>query len=151
MIMNSIVKNSILDVSLLKNKISRRFLKFGSVGALGTVTNMLIYSSLIFLNINYNIASTSAFVVAVTQNFALNKRWTFSDHDVSIRHRFIKYFVLNFSSFLLNLVILNLVIYFLGTEKTIQIAAQVLGIMGAMVTNFIGSHIVVFKTSGEKK
>lgn len=135
----------------MKNKISRRFLKFGSVGALGTVTNLLIYSTLIFLNINYNIASASAFVVAVTQNFILNKRWTFSDHDVSIKHRFVKYFALNFLSFLLNLAILNLVIYLFGTDKTIQIVAQVLGIMGAMLSNFAGSHIVVFKTSGERK
>ncbi|MEA3456665.1 MAG: GtrA family protein [Campylobacterota bacterium] len=130
----------------MKNKIAHRFLKFGSVGALGTVTNLLIYSSLIFLNINYNIASASAFVVAVAQNFVLNKRWTFDDHDVTIKHRFVKYFALNFVSFLLNLAILNFVIYLFGTEKVIQIVAQVLGIAGAMVTNFIGSHLLVFKT-----
>jgi putative flippase GtrA len=133
-------------VPLLKNKITHRFLKFGSVGALGTVTNLVIYSILIFLNINYNIASASAFVVAVTQNFVLNKRWTFDDHDASIKHRFVKYFALNFVSFLLNLVILNLVIHFFGTDKMTQIIAQVLGIAGAMVTNFIGSHLLVFKT-----
>jgi len=126
-------------------------LKFGSVGALGTVTNLTIYSSLIFMNINYNIASISAFMVAVTQNFVLNKRWTFSDHDRGIKNRFIKYLILNFLSFLLNLTILNLVIHYFGTDKLVQIAAQILGIAGAMVTNFMGSHIVVFGTVGEKK
>ncbi len=130
----------------IEEKISRRFLKFGSVGALGTVTNLIIYSTLIFLNVNYNLASVSAFVVAVTQNFVLNKRWTFSDHDAGIKHRFVKYVALNFLSFLLNLAILNLVIYFFGADKTTQIIAQVLGIAGAMVTNFIGSHLLVFKT-----
>ena len=134
----------------MKNKIAHRFLKFGSVGALGTVTNLAIYSILIFLNINYNIASASAFVVAVAQNFVLNKRWTFSDHDVTIKHRFVKYFVLNFLSFLLNLVILNLVIYLFGDDKMTQIIGQVLGIAGAMVTNFIGSHLLVFKTGKER-
>ncbi len=134
----------------MKNKITHRFLKFGSVGALGTVTNLAIYSILIFLNINYNIASASAFVVAVTQNFVLNKQWTFNDHDASIKHRFVKYFALNFLSFLLNLAILNLVIHFFGTDKVIQIVAQVLGIAGAMVTNFIGSHLLVFKTGKER-
>ena len=134
----------------MKNKITHRFLKFGSVGALGTVTNLAIYSILIFLNINYNIASASAFVVAVTQNFVLNKRWTFDDHDASIKHRFVKYFALNFVSFLLNLAILNLVIHFFGTDKMTQIVAQVLGIAGAMVTNFIGSHLLVFKTGKER-
>ena len=126
-------------------------LKFGSVGALGAVTNLLIYSTLIFLDVNYNLAAVAAFLVAVTQNFLLNKRWTFSDHDVSVRHRFVKYLILNFMSFVLNLLILNLVIHFFGTEKMVQIAAQVLGILGAMATNFTGSHIVVFKTWGERE
>ena len=134
----------------MKNKITHRFLKFGSVGALGTVTNLAIYSILIFLNINYNIASASAFVVAVAQNFVLNKRWTFNDHDAGIKHRFVKYFALNFVSFLLNLAILNLVIHYFGTDKMTQIVAQVLGIAGAMVTNFIGSHLLVFKTGKER-
>jgi len=126
-------------------------LKFGSVGALGAVTNLLIYSTLIFLDVNYNVAAVAAFLVAVTQNFLLNKRWTFSDHDVNVRHRFVKYLILNFISFLLNLLILNLVIHSFGTEKTVQIAAQVLGILGAMATNFTGSHMVVFKTWGERE
>ena len=125
-------------------------LKFGSVGALGAVTNLAIYSSLIFLDINYNLAAVAAFLVAVTQNFLLNKRWTFKDHDVNVRHRFIKYLFLNFMSFLLNLAILNLVIHFFGTAKIMQIAAQILGIAGAMLTNFAGSHMVVFKTWGER-
>ena len=103
------------------------------------------------MNIDYNIASISAFMVAVSQNFILNKRWTFNDHDKAIKNRFIKYLILNFLSFLLNLAILNLVIYYFGTEKYIQIVAQLLGIAGAMVTNFTGSHIVVFGTVGEKK
>ncbi len=103
------------------------------------------------MEINYNIASMSAFMVAVTQNFILNKRWTFSDYDKGIKNRFIKYLVLNFLSFLLNLAILNIVIHYLGTDKFIQIFAQILGIAGAMVTNFTGSHIVVFGTIGEKK
>ncbi len=89
--------------------------------------------------------------MAVTQNFLLNKRWTFRDHDVNVRHRFVKYLILNFMSFLLNLAILNLVIHYFGTEKTVQIAAQALGILGAMSTNFVGSHIVVFRTWGEGK
>lgn len=131
--------------------ITSRLLKFGSVGALGVVTNLAVYSTLIFLNFNYNFASVSAFMVAVTQNFVLNKRWTFGDHDTQITNKFIKYLILNSLSFVLNLVILNLIIYYFGTEKVVQILAQIAGIAGGMVTNFMGSHIVVFGTKGEKK
>ncbi len=126
--------------------ITQRLLKFGSVGALGTVTNLVIYTTLVFLDINYNIAAACAFVVAVTQNFLLNKQWTFKDHDRTTTNRFGKYFVLNFMSFLLNLAVLNCIIYFFGTSKSVQIIAQIIGILSAMGTNFIGSHILVFKT-----
>ena len=102
------------------------------------------------MDFNYNVASSSAFVVAVTQNFLLNKRWTFSDHDKNMKNMFIKYFALNFFSFLLNLAILNLVIYFFGTDKAMQIIAQLLGIGGAMASNFAGSHRVVFRTHRKK-
>ena len=134
----------------VEQKITHRVLKFGSVGALGTVTNLAIYSSLVFLDVNYNLASACAFMVAVTQNFLLNKRWTFKDHDEHVKYRFAKYFALNFLSFLLNLAILNLVIHFFGTDKMVQIAAQILGIAGAMMTNFAGSHILIFKTGKER-
>ncbi len=116
------------------------------MGALGTITNLAIYTTLVFLDINYNIAAVCAFIVAVTQNFLLNKRWTFKDHDQTTTHRYWKYFILNFMSFLLNLAVLNLIIYFFGTSKSVQIIAQIIGILSAMGTNFIGSHILVFKT-----
>ena len=76
---------------ILNSSIVNRLLKFGSVGILGVVTNLTIYTTLIFLDLNYNLASSLAFVVAVSQNFMLNKRWTFKDHDREIKNMFIKY------------------------------------------------------------
>ena len=130
---------------------TRRLIKFGSVGALGAVTNLSIYSILVFLDLNYNIAAAVAFVVAVTQNFILNKSWTFKDHDERIRKKFVKYFFLNFVSFLINLAILNLIIHYFGTEKIVQIIAQIIGIAGAMILNFTGSHLYVFGTLKDRK
>lgn len=130
---------------------TRRLIKFGSVGALGAVTNLSIYSILVFLDLNYNIAAVAAFVVAVMQNFLLNKSWTFKDHDKRITKKFVKYFLLNFVSFLVNLAILNLIIHYFGTEKIVQIIAQIIGIAGAMILNFTGSHLFVFGTLKDRK
>jgi len=131
--------------------IINKFAKFGSVGALGTVTNIAIFSSLTFLNVNYNLSSIAAFLVAVTQNYKLNKKWTFKDHNTKTRKKFPKYLVLNFFSFFVNLAVLNIVIFYFGEDKLIQIAGQIVGIGIAMIFNFLGSYLVIFAKNEEKE
>ncbi len=123
--------------------------KFSSVGALGSVTNIAIFSTLTFLNVNYNLSSIAAFLVAVTQNYQLNKKWTFKDHNTKTRKKFPKYLALNFLSFLVNLAVLNLVVFYFGEEKLIQIAGQITGIGVAMGFNFLGSYLIIFAKNEE--
>jgi len=79
---------------------------------------------LTFLNVNYNISAVIAFLVAVTQNYQLNKKWTFRDHNTKTRKKFPKYIALNFFSFLVNIAVLNLVVLNFGDEKLVQIAGS---------------------------
>jgi dolichol-phosphate mannosyltransferase len=124
-----------------------KFFKFGSVGLLGSITNLSIFSILVFWEINYNVASCVAFLVAVSQNYLLNKSWTFKDHYSQTDKQFIKYFILNFSSFLINLAVLNVIVFSFGEAKIIKIIAQALGIVVAMGFNFLGSYLIVFAKS----
>jgi putative flippase GtrA len=124
--------------------IINKILKFSSVGALGSVTNITIFSTLVFLNIHYNIASVIAFMFAVTQNYTLNKKWTFKDHNTKTKQKFIKYFILNFSSFFINLAVLNLIVINFDDTNITKIIGQVAGIAVAMGFNFIGSYLVIF-------
>lgn len=118
---------------------------------MGTLTNISVFSALTFLNVHYNISSVVAFLVAVTQNYQLNKKWTFSDHKTKTRKKFPKYLVLNFSSFLLNLLVLNIVVLNFGEEKLIQIAGQIAGIAVAMGFNFLGSYLIIFAHHKEEE
>ena len=111
---------------------------------LGSITNISIFSALTFLNVNYNLSSVIAFLVAVTQNYQLNKKWTFKDHNTKTRKKFPKYLVLNFLSFLVNLVVLNIVVHYFGEEKLMQIAGQIAGIGVGMGFNFLGSYLIIF-------
>lgn len=128
-----------------------KIVKFGSVGALGSVTNITIFSALTFLNINYNIVSVAAFLVALTQNYLLNKKWTFKEHNTRIKKKFIKYFILNFMSFLINLAVLNIIVLSFGDDKLTTILAQIIGIGVGMGLNFIGSYLVIFAKSKENE
>ena len=128
-----------------------KIMKFGSVGAIGSVTNLSLFTTLTFLDVNYNIASILAFLVAVTQNYTLNKKWTFKDHNSKTRKKFIKYFILNFISFLVNLLVLNIIILNFGDDNLTKIIAQALGIAVAMGFNFLGSYLVIFAKSKDDK
>lgn len=130
--------------------IINKILKFSSVGALGSITNISIYSMLVFVNINYNIASILAFIVAVTQNYTLNKRWTFKDHNTKTKKKFIKYFILNLSSFMINLGVLNLVVLNFDESNLTKIIGQILGIGVAMGFNFLGSYLIIFAKNSEE-
>jgi len=83
-------------------------------------------------------------LVAVAQNYQLNKKWTFKDHNTKTRKRFPKCLALNFLSFLINLAVLNIVIYYFDKEKLIQIANQIAGIVVAMGFNFPVSYLIIF-------
>jgi putative flippase GtrA len=122
----------------------KKVVKFGSVGALGSITNLSIFTALTFLNTHYNLASIIAFLVALTQNYILNKKWTFKDHNPQTKQKFFKYFVLNFLSFLINLLVLNLIVLNFGQDNMTKIIGQVLGIGVAMGLNFTGSYLVIF-------
>ncbi len=129
----------------------KKLMKFASVGVLGSVSNISIFSFLVYFDINYNIASVVAFLFAVTQNYILNKKWTFKDHNTKTKQKFIKYFILNLSSFLVNLAVLNLVVINFDEGTLTKIIGQILGIGVAMGFNFIGSYLVVFAKEKEIK
>src|SRR5438445_13812787 len=52
--------------------------KFCIVGATGYVVNLLVYVALLVgANLHYRIAATGSFLVAVSDNYLLNRLWTF--------------------------------------------------------------------------
>lgn len=115
------------------------------------MTNISVFSALTFLNIHYNVSSLIAFLVAVTQNYQLNKKWTFRDHKTKTRKKFPKYLALNFFSFLINLAVLNMVVFYFGDEKLVQIMGQIVGISVAMGFNFLGSYLIIFAKHKESE
>jgi len=59
-----------------------RFLRFMLVGGLGTLTNLLVLFLIThFAGIHYMASFGVAFLIAATQNYCLNKQWTFGDRN----------------------------------------------------------------------
>ncbi|MEJ2267664.1 MAG: glycosyltransferase family 2 protein [Nanoarchaeota archaeon] len=127
-----------------KRKNINRFLKFGTVGFIGTIINILIlYYFTEFFKIYYIISAIIAFFISVTHNFILNKTWTFQE---KMNHKFLsKYFkFLSISIFalLINLFFLYVFTKFFGIYYLIS---QIFAIGIALIINFLGNKIWTFK------
>ncbi|MEM7134660.1 MAG: GtrA family protein [Chloroflexota bacterium] len=58
----------------------KRFVKFATVGALGSVTDFAVFNGLVFwASLMPLVANAISFCAAVIQNFLLNRRWTFPE------------------------------------------------------------------------
>src|ERR1700704_694310 len=55
-----------------------QLVRFGLVGGMGFVINLAVYALCVHsLGIDYHLAAVAAWLVAVVNNFVLNRHWTF--------------------------------------------------------------------------
>jgi putative flippase GtrA len=55
-----------------------QLVRFGAVGGAGFVVNLVVYSLFVHpLGVDYHVAAVAAWLVAVLNNFVLNRHWTF--------------------------------------------------------------------------
>ena len=123
-----------------------KFIRFGFVGGLGTLTNLIIFFIFVdlfkFMDI---IIQITGFFIALTQNFILNSVFTFNEEitkSKTVIIRYLKYVLTCITGLIINLVVYNLILYLFNPE--IKVIAQAIGIFAGLIMNFIGSKYFVF-------
>ncbi len=145
-LIKNFLSNRWIVKSFLKFPSFRQFIKFSLVGILNTLIDFLIYFALTrvfpwFLE-NYLLANAIAFIVAATNSFYLNKRWTFNN-KAKATFQYIKFLAV--SVFTLALVEISL--YFLVTQLGIfDIYAKIIVLILSVISNFFLNKFLVFKT-----
>lgn len=137
--------------TLLKLKffvdIGDQLLRFCLVGLGGTAVNLPVFMFAVrWFSADVNVAATIAFSVAVTQNYALNRIWTFrraTKGSAGTTGAWAKYVVVNLLGFGINLLVLNAVLLLWGTNR--GVLGQALGILAGMTSNFAMSRYYVFR------
>jgi putative flippase GtrA len=115
--------------------------KFCVVGAIGYAINLAVYAGLLHFGLHYLIAATASFLVAVTNNYAWNRMWTFSDRRAGVAAQGARFFVVSLGSLVANLLVLNVLIT-LGSDKLV---AQAIAIVVVTPLNFIGNKLWSFR------
>ena len=130
----------------LQPRLRRAFKQFGKyciVGASGFVINMVVFSAFIKVGLHYIPAATISFCFAATNNFVLNKYWTFNNPQGAPLTQASRFLIISVTSWALNLLILRLLIENanIGSESL----AQAIAITAVTILNFTGNKMWSFR------
>ena len=116
--------------------------KFGLVGASGYLINLAVFALLTGpLGVHHLIAAVGAFCVAVSNNFLLNRHWTFEPSESPAHFQAARFFAVSLASLGLNLVVLQLLV---SGDVVGTLAAQAIAVAVAMPFNFLGNKLWTF-------
>jgi len=116
-----------------------QLVRFGVVGGMGFVVNLVVYALLVhYAKIDYRAANVVAWLVAVVNNFVLNRHWTFDARAGRAHFQALRFFVAEGFSLLL----LTLLVEGVGVSK---LPAQALAVAASMPLNFLGNKLWSFR------
>ena len=118
-----------------------QLVQFGVVGVSGYVINLAVFAVLTAaLDLHHIPAAVGAFCVAVTNNFLLNRHWTFDAKHGHAGFQAARFFTVSTLALGVNLIALE----FLVRADMGELPAQALAVAIAMPFNFIGNKIWTF-------
>ncbi len=122
--------------------------KFCVVGASGYVVNLAVYTALLRgAGIHYLPAAACSFLVAVTNNYVLNRIWTFRHERGHVAYQGLRFLVVSVLALGANLLILDALVG-LGVGK---IVAQAVAIILVTPLNFVGNKLWSFKKRSTRR
>ncbi len=116
--------------------------KFCTVGATGYVVNLAVYAILLkWAGLHYLPAAVGSFLVAVANNYSLNRVWTFRVERGHVGAQGWRFLVVSTVSLLANLAVLHGLV----TAGVDEIAAQAVAIVLVTPLNFVGNKLWSFR------
>jgi putative flippase GtrA len=116
--------------------------KFGLVGGSGYVINLAVFALLDqALGIHHLVAAVLSFCVAVTNNFLLNRHWTFQATGGHAGFQAARFFAVSLLGLGVNLLFLFLLV---DVGSAPELPSQAIAVAGAMPFNFIGNKLWTF-------
>jgi putative flippase GtrA len=119
--------------------------QFAVVGASGYVVNLIVFALLTGLaDVHHVLAAIGAFCVAVTNNFILNRIWTFRAQGAREHHagfQAARFFAVSVVGLTVNLIVLTLLVDGLDLS---ELPSQAIAVAVATPVNFIGNKLWTF-------
>jgi putative flippase GtrA len=119
-----------------------QLVRFAAVGGSGYVVNLAVFALFLHgLAVDYRVAAVAAFLVAVGNNFAWNRQWTFRAHDGHAGFQAARFFTISVAAFAVSFVVLQVLVDLAGVA---ELPAQAVAIVLATPLNFAGNKLWSF-------
>jgi putative flippase GtrA len=119
-----------------------QLVKFGLVGGSGYLINLAVFAVLSEdLALGHSLAAVGAFCVAISSNYAWNRRWTFGPGSGPARFEAARFFAVSVGALVVNLAALELLV----AAGMPGLQAQALAVALAMPFNFLGNKLWAFR------
>jgi putative flippase GtrA len=124
-----------------------QLLKFGLVGASGYLVNLAVFALLVNgAGVHHIVAAVLSFCVAVTNNFLLNRSWTFRDaRGGHAGFQAVRFFAVSVGALGVNLLVLYGLVDVVNAPV---VPSQAIAVAVAMPFNFIGNKLWTFGNFG---
>jgi len=124
-----------------------QLVRFGAVGGIGFVVNLVVYTLCVHAaGVDYHLAAVAAWLVAVVNNFVLNRHWTFDAGDGRAHFQALRFVTVSLVALGFSLLLLMLLVDGAGMAK---VPAQALAVSASMPLNFIGNKLWSFRADTE--
>ncbi len=122
-----------------------QLVRFGLVGAVGFIVNLVVYSLFVHsVGVDYRVAAVVAWLVAVLNNFVLNRHWTFDARGGQVHFQALRFVVVSLVAFGFSLLLLTLLVESAGMGK---LPAQAVAVAASTPLNFLGNKLWSFRAS----
>jgi putative flippase GtrA len=126
---------------LRKRRNWEQLAKFCIVGASGYVVNLAVFALLLEVaGLHYISAAVGSFLVAVTNNYAWNRLWTFRAQRGGVAYQGMRFLVVSTAALVANLGVLHLLV----TTGLDEVPAQAIAIVLVTPVNFVGNKLWSF-------
>jgi putative flippase GtrA len=120
-----------------------QLVRFGVVGGFGFVVNLAVYAFFVrVVGVDYHVAAVAAWLVAVANNFMLNRHWTFDASEGVAHFQALRFLLVSLVAFGASLLLLTLFVEAAGMPK---VAAQALAVAASTPLNFLGNKLWSFR------
>lgn len=121
-----------------------QLVRFGLVGGVGFIVNLAVYTLLVHgAGLEYRVASVVAWLVAVVNNFVLNRHWTFSARDGLAHRQAVRFLLVSLVTEVISLLVLTALVEGAGLAK---VPAQAIAVGAATPLSFLGNKLWSFRS-----
>jgi putative flippase GtrA len=121
-----------------------QLVRFGLVGGAGFVVNVAVYALFVHgVGLEYRAASVVAWLVAVINNFVLNRHWTFDARAGRAHHQAVRFLLVSLAAEVVSLLLLTV---FVEAAQLAKVPAQALAVAASMPFNFLGNKLWTFRS-----